>query len=121
MLSFDAWRASRLVVDTGVHHEGWTREEAETFLKVNTPLAVNNIRNEVDRYITTPGQALAYKTGQIEFWKLRRGAEDKLGENFDIRAFHDVVLGAGAVSLPILQERVHEWVAQQNGGVIPSR
>ena len=68
MLSFDAWRAARLVVDTGIHHKGWSREEAETFMKENTPLAENNIRNEVDRYITTPGQALAYKTGQIEMW-----------------------------------------------------
>lgn len=112
MLSFDAWRAARLVVDTGIHHKGWSREEAETFMKENTPLAENNIRNEVDRYITTPGQALAYKTGQIEMWRLRRMAEERLGEAFDIKQFHDVVLGAGAIPLPILEKRVHAWVTQ---------
>ena len=112
MLSFDAWRAARLVVDTGIHHKGWSREEAETFMKENTPLAENNIRNEVDRYITTPGQALAYKTGQIEMWRLRRMAEERLGEGFDIKQFHDVVLGAGAIPLPILEKRVQAWVTQ---------
>ncbi|MFK7926863.1 MAG: DUF885 family protein [Myxococcota bacterium] len=114
MLSFDAWRAARLVVDTGIHHKGWSRQQAEAFLLENTPLAANNIRNEVDRYITTPGQALAYKTGQAEMWKLRRAAEKDLGDRFDIKAFHDVVLSAGAVSLPVLQERVQAWVAEQN-------
>lgn len=113
MLSFDAWRAARLVVDTGIHDQGWSREQAETFLAENTPLAMNNIANEVDRYITTPGQALAYKTGQQEIWALRRGAEAKLGDRFDLKAFHDVVLGAGAVSLPVLRRRVEAWVASQ--------
>ena len=75
VLSFDAWRAARLVVDTGIHALGWTRAEAEAFLEANTPLATNNIRNEVDRYITTPGQALAYKTGQLEIRRLRAKAE----------------------------------------------
>jgi len=110
MLSFDAWRASRLVVDTGVHHLGWTREQAEDFMVENTPLAENNIVNEVDRYITTPGQALAYKTGQLEFWRIRREAEAALGEDFDIRAFHDAVLTRGAVPLGVLEEQVQEWV-----------
>lgn len=113
MLSFDAWRASRLVVDTGVHAKGWSREQAAAFMVENTPLAENNIRNEVDRYISWPGQALAYKTGQIEIWRLRRDAEARLGERFDIKAFHDVVLGGGAVSLPVLGERVEAWVAAQ--------
>lgn len=112
MLSFDAWRAARLVVDTGIHDKGWSREKAEQFLRDNTPLALNNITNEVDRYITTPGQALAYKTGQQEIWALRRMAESELGEAFDIKAFHDVVLGAGAVSLPVLEDRVKAWVAE---------
>jgi len=110
MLSFDAWRAARLVVDTGLHDQNWSRQQAEDFLMANTPLAHNNIKNEVDRYITTPGQALAYKTGQLEIFRLRQQAESTLGESFDIRSFHDVVLGAGAVSLPVLRERVQVWV-----------
>jgi uncharacterized protein (DUF885 family) len=113
MLSFDSWRAARLVVDTGIHSEGWSRARAEQFLVDNTPLAKNNIANEVDRYITTPGQALSYKTGQLVISRLRRQAEADLGDSFDIRAFHDVVLGAGAVSLPILEERVQAWVQEQ--------
>ena len=113
MLSFDAWRAARLVVDTGIHAKGWTREEAVAFMKDNTPLAENNIRNEVDRYITWPGQALAYKTGQVEIWRLRSDAEARLGDDFDITAFHDTILGGGTVSLPVLQTRVEAWVSGQ--------
>jgi len=116
MLSFDAWRAARLVVDTGLHDKGWSREQAEQFLRDNTPLALNNIANEVDRYITTPGQALAYKTGQQEIWRLRRQAQAELGDDFDIKAFHDVVLGAGAVSLPVLRRRVQAWIEDQKAG-----
>ena len=99
-------RASRLVVDTGVHHKGWSREEAVRFLVENTPLAKNNIANEVDRYITWPGQAVAYKTGQIEITRMRREAEASRGEAFDLSAFHDRVLGAGALPLPLLEERL---------------
>lgn len=110
MLSFDAWRATRLVVDTGIHAQGWTREQAVTFFLANTPLAENNVRNEVDRYITWPGQALSYKLGQMEILALRRDAEARLGPRFDVRGFHDVVLGAGAVSLPVLDRRVQGWV-----------
>jgi len=110
MLSFDAWRASRLVVDTGIHHLGWSRAQAEAFMVDNTPLAENNIVNEVDRYINTPGQALAYKVGQLTIWRLRREAEVSLGEAFVLSDFHDVVLGAGAVPLPILEARVKDWV-----------
>lgn len=113
MYSFELWRAARLVVDTGIHAKGWTREQAIEFMVDNTPLARNNIENEVDRYITTPGQALAYKTGQLEIWKLRREAEAALGDRFDIKGFHDVVLGAGAVSLPVLRSRVEAWVTEQ--------
>jgi uncharacterized protein (DUF885 family) len=115
MLSFDAWRASRLVVDTGLHHKGWSRQQAVAFLAENTPLALNNIDNEVDRYITWPGQALGYKTGQMEIWALRGQAEAALGDGFDVRAFHDVVLGAGALTLPLLRERVEAWIAQEQG------
>lgn len=113
MLSFDAWRASRLAVDTGLHHLGWSRAEAEDFMRRHTPLADNNIVNEVDRYITWPGQALAYKIGQLEIRALRAEAEAALGDRFELSAFHDVVLGQGALSLPKLRERVMDWVASQ--------
>lgn len=113
MLSFDAWRASRLVVDTGIHAEGWTRQQAEDFLLANTALAPNNIHNEVDRYITWPGQACGYKTGQLEILRLRHEAEQRLGARFDLRAFHDVVLGQGAVTLPVLRAQVEAWIAAQ--------
>lgn len=117
MLSFDAWRASRLVVDTGVHHLGWSRQEAEDFLRENTPLADNNIVNEVDRYISWPGQALAYKIGQLHIRKLRTSAETALGEDFSLSEFHDVVLGSGAIPLPLLENLVRAWVneAQSDG------
>ena len=111
MLAFDAWRASRLVVDTGLHAKGWTRQQAVDFLTENTPLAVNNIDNEVDRYITTPGQALAYKTGQLRILALRAEAEQALGDGFDLPGFHDTVLGGGGVTLPVLEERVQDWVS----------
>jgi uncharacterized protein (DUF885 family) len=111
MLSFDSWRASRLVVDTGIHHLGWTRAQAEQFMLENTPLAANNIANEVDRYITTPGQALAYKTGQLEILRMRREAEEALGDAFDLSDFHDAVLGGGALPMPMLDERMDAWVS----------
>jgi uncharacterized protein (DUF885 family) len=110
MLSFDAWRAARLVVDTGLHHKGWSREAAEQFLRDHTPLALNNIHNEVDRYITWPGQALAYKTGQLEIWRLRREAEATLGDRFDLKGFHHAVLGGGPVPLSLLEDQVQGWV-----------
>jgi uncharacterized protein (DUF885 family) len=115
MLSFDTWRAARLVVDTGVHAKGWTREQAVRFMLENTPLAENNIRNEVDRYITWPGQALSYKLGQLELRALRTEAEAALGPRFALADFHDVVLGAGAVPLPVLRQRVQAWVARGGG------
>ncbi|MBM4365421.1 MAG: DUF885 domain-containing protein [Deltaproteobacteria bacterium] len=110
MLGFDAWRASRLVVDTGIHAMGWSRGEAEDFLRENTPLAENNIVNEVDRYITWPGQALGYKLGQFEIRRLRAEAEQALGSRFDLAGFHDTVLGAGAVPMAVLEARVRGWV-----------
>jgi uncharacterized protein (DUF885 family) len=113
VLSFDAWRASRLVVDTGLHAKGWSRQQAIDFMLANTPLAENNIVNEVDRYISVPGQALAYKVGQLEILALRAEAEAALGERFDLPGFHDVVLGAGAVPLPVLRARVEAWVAER--------
>jgi uncharacterized protein (DUF885 family) len=106
MLSFDAWRACRLVVDTGLHAMGWSRQQAIDYMEQNTVLAENNIANEVDRYIGSPGQALAYKCGQLEILRLRQEAMDRLGSRFDIKAFHDVVLRNGAVALPVLREQV---------------
>lgn len=113
MLSFDAWRAARLVVDTGLHALGWSREQAVSFMMAHTALSESNIRNEVDRYIAWPGQALAYKTGQREIWRLRRDAEARLGSRFSLPAFHDVVLGQGAVTLPVLGAAVEAWVVSQ--------
>ena len=110
MLSFDAWRACRLVVDTGIHALGWCARQAIDLMLENTALAPNNIENEVDRYIAWPGQALAYKIGQREILRLRRLAEERLQGRFDIRAFHDRVLENGAVSLPILAEQVESWI-----------
>ncbi|HEU0031302.1 MAG TPA: DUF885 domain-containing protein [Kofleriaceae bacterium] len=110
-LSYDAWRSSRLVVDTGIHAMGWTRAQAEDFMRQHTALTDVNISNEVDRYIGWPGQALSYKVGQLEIFKLRAEAEAALGAQFDLKAFHAVVLGAGAVTLPILDERVRGWIA----------
>ena len=110
ILSFDAWRAGRLVVDTGMHAMGWTRREAIDFLKRHSALGESNIANEVDRYIVWPGQALAYKVGQLEIARLRRHAEERLGPRFDIKAFHDTVLGSGAVSLPVLRGLVDDWL-----------
>ncbi len=114
-LSFDAWRAARLVVDTGLHDQGWSRAQAEQFMLDNTPLASNNVHNEVDRYLNWPGQALAYKTGQLEISALRREAEVRLGARFDIKGFHDVVLGGGPVTLGLLRTRVDAWTTQAMG------
>ena len=111
MLSFDAWRACRLVVDTGLHAQGMTRQEAIDYMLENTLLEPNNIENEVDRYIGYPGQALAYKLGQRHILQLREFARAELGEAFSLQGFHDVVLEQGAVTLPLLERRVNEWVA----------
>jgi len=108
-LSLESWRAGRLVVDTGIHALGWSRAQAVKFLLDNTLIAPNNIENEVDRYIGWPGQALAYKIGQLEILRLREEARAKLGPRFDARQFHDVVLGSGAVSLPVLGDLIHAW------------
>jgi uncharacterized protein (DUF885 family) len=116
MLSFDSWRAGRLVVDTGLHALGWSRRRAIDYLTENSPQAPNNIVNEVDRYIGYFGQALAYKTGQRELFRLRRDAERRLGSRFDIRGFHDAVLGDGAVPLDLLADLVDEWISAATGG-----
>ena len=115
ILSFDAWRACRLVVDTGMHALGWSREAAIDFMAAHTALGANNIANEVDRYIVWPGQALAYKTGQMEILRLREAARETLGARFDIRAFHDAVLGGGALPLGTLGEVVGAWATEEPG------
>ncbi len=111
VLSFDAWRAARLVVDTGMHALGWPRDRAIAFMHQHTALASDNIANEVDRYIVMPGQALAYKTGQLEILRLRSETEMRLGAAFDIRDFHDAVLGNGALPLPTLRGVVEAWTS----------
>jgi len=115
MLSFDAWRACRLVVDTGMHSMGWSRQQAIDYMTANTVLAENNIANEVDRYLGDPGQALAYKLGQIEILDLRAEAKRRLGDRFDLKAFHETVLENGAVALPVLRQQVEAWIASQEG------
>ncbi len=122
ILSYDAWRAGRLVVDTGIHALGWTRQQAIDFLAGHSALGGNNIANEVDRYIVWPGQALAYKVGQLEILRLRADATARLDGAFDIKAFHDVVLGSGAVSLPVLRSIVEDWVSQlERASRVPGR
>ena len=104
------WRACRLVVDTGIHSFGWTREESVEFMAKNTALSLHEINTEVDRYISWPGQALAYKIGEIKIRELRKKAEKVLGENFDIRDFHEVILEKGTVTLPLLEERILNYI-----------
>lgn len=112
-LTYDMWRAVRLVVDTGIHDLGWTRQQAIDFFAANAAKSMHDIENEVDRYISWPGQALAYKIGQLKILELRRKAEDQLGERFDIREFHDTILGQGAVTLSLLERIVDKWIAER--------
>jgi uncharacterized protein (DUF885 family) len=117
MLSYQAWRASRLVVDTGVHAKGWTREQAQNYLLQNTALSKHEVETEVDRYISWPGQALSYYLGQMAIQEARARAEKALGSKFDIRNFHDTVLHVGSVPLPVLQQRIDQFIA--DGGPSP--
>ncbi|MCB0724104.1 MAG: DUF885 domain-containing protein [Ignavibacteriae bacterium] len=109
-LTFEMWRACRLVVDAGMHSKKWTREEALDFLKTNTPGSDLDMASEIDRYISWPGQALAYKIGELKFKELRKKAEDRLGDKFDVREFHDIVLKNGALPIKILEKMVEEWL-----------
>lgn len=112
-LTYEMWRAVRLVVDTGLHHQGWSRQQAIDYFKANAGKAEHDIINEIDRYIAWPGQALAYKIGELKIQALRREAEQALGEQFDIRGFHDTVLGAGAIPLNLLERNVRNWITDQ--------
>ncbi|GAB4169716.1 MAG: DUF885 family protein [Wenzhouxiangellaceae bacterium] len=112
-LSYEMWRACRLVVDTGIHYYGWSREQAEACLLENSALAPHNVRTEVERYISWPGQALAYKTGELLIRDLRAEAESSLGQDFDLRAFHDHLLAEGAMPLAALEKRMRRWIRQQ--------
>lgn len=109
-LTFEMWRACRLVVDTGIHEKRWTREEAFDFMKKNTPNSDQDIQSEIDRYISWPGQALAYKMGELKMKELRKLAETKLGDKFDIKEFHDVLLKNGAIPLKLLENNIIEWI-----------
>ncbi|MCS0612536.1 DUF885 family protein [Massilia kyonggiensis] len=117
MLSYQAWRASRLVVDTGIHALGWTREQAQAYMHDNTALSDHEIATEVDRYISWPGQALSYYLGEMAIIESRKKAEAALGDKFDIRAFHDTVLQLGSVPLPVLKARIDTFIA--DGGKSP--
>lgn len=117
MLSYQAWRASRLVVDTGIHSKGWTRKQAQDYLKANTALSEHEIETEVDRYISWPGQALSYYLGEMSIINARKKAEAALGAKFDIRAFHDTVLQLGSVPLPVLEARIDLFIKE--GGKSP--
>jgi uncharacterized protein (DUF885 family) len=117
-LTYEMWRACRLVIDTGIHQFGWTREQAMDYLRTRAALSEHEITTEVERYIAWPGQALAYKLGEIQIRRHRREAEQKLGARFDQRSFHDAILALGSVPLPVLEERMNQFIA--DGGVNPS-
>ncbi|MBU1310552.1 MAG: DUF885 domain-containing protein, partial [Gammaproteobacteria bacterium] len=112
-LTYEAWRACRLVVDTGMHAMGWSRQQAIDYLAANTALTMAEVTAQIDRYITWPAQALSYKIGEIKIRQLRQQAEQQLGAKFDIRAFHDHILSSGSLPLDLLQELTLEWIASQ--------
>ena len=113
-LTYEAWRAGRLVVDTGMHAFGWSRQEAIDYMLSISALSEHEVTREIDRYITWPAQALAYKIGELKIKELRKKAEQSLGESFDIRAFHDTVVGNGSVPIAVLEDIVNEWIDSQH-------
>ncbi len=115
-LTYEMWRAARLVIDTGVHHKGWSRDQALAYLRDRTALSEHEVTTEVDRYISWPAQALSYKLGEIRIVELRAEAERELGEHFDIRAFHDAVLREGSVPLPVLDDQIRAFIAAAKAG-----
>ena len=112
-LSYEMWRACRLVVDTGIHAMGWSKEQAIAFMRDNSALSDANIEAEVNRYISWPGQALAYKIGELKLRELRKKAEAELGNKFDVRRFHDAVLWGGPLPLDLLQQQVEAWIVAE--------
>jgi uncharacterized protein (DUF885 family) len=116
-LTYQMWRACRLVVDTGIHHLGWTRQQAIDYMTENTALSDREIANEVDRYISWPAQALSYELGYLKILDLRAKAEKALGPKFDIRAFDDTIVSTGSVPLPVLEQRIDRFIAE--GGPAP--
>ncbi|HEY0163960.1 MAG TPA: DUF885 family protein, partial [Sphingomicrobium sp.] len=112
-LSYQMWRATRLVVDTGLHAKGWSKAQAIAYMRDNTALSEANIEAEVNRYIADPGQALAYKIGELKIRELRARGEQALGDKFDLRRFHDAVLGQGAVPLDALEAQIDAWIAAE--------
>ncbi|HEY2322594.1 MAG TPA: DUF885 family protein [Thermoanaerobaculia bacterium] len=112
-LGYEMWRACRLVVDTGIHAKGWTRQQAIDYMAARTSLPLHEVETEVDRYISWPAQALSYKLGELKIKELRHRAEQALGTRFDVRAFHDTVLGSGAVPLDVLETNVNRWIEEQ--------
>ena len=119
-LTYAMWRACRLVIDTGVHHKGWSRDQALAYLRDNTALSEHEVTTEVDRYISWPGQALSYKLGEIAIMRLRREAEAALGTKFDVRKFHDVVLAQGSLPLPVLESQVRAYIAEAKAATKPN-
>ena len=116
-LTYEAWRAVRLVVDTGMHAFGWTRQQAVDYMLDNAAVSVLDANDEIDRYITWPAQALAYKIGELKIRELRARAESELGTAFDIRRFHDTVVGNGSVPIAVLEEIVDDWIAMEKSGL----
>ncbi len=115
-LTYEMWRACRLVVDTGIHAFDWTREDMVQFMRENTALSLHEIETETDRYISWPGQALSYKIGELKIRELRKRTEESLGNAFDIREFHEVILEQGTVTLPILEKRINQYIAEKKNG-----
>jgi uncharacterized protein (DUF885 family) len=113
-LTYEMWRACRLVVDTGIHSKGWTRKQAVDFIASNTALSLHEVNTETDRYISWPGQALSYKIGELKIRELRKKAKERLGSKFDIREFHEVILEQGTVTLSILEQRINSYIDIQN-------
>lgn len=112
-LTYEMWRACRLVIDTGIHSMGWSRQQALDYLASNTALSIHEVTTEVDRYISWPAQALSYKLGEYTLWQLRAQAEQDLGDDFDVRAFHDFILSLGSVPLDVLREETGRWISNQ--------
>ena len=111
-LSYEMWRAARLVIDTGIHHYGWTRQQAIDYLAGHTALSQHEVETEVDRYISWPGQALSYKLGEMTIRRLALGSRSEARPEFDERGFHDTILALGSVPLTVLEDRIHAWIRE---------